>query len=376
MKKTGKAVILVCGLILLLTACSKDGVQSDTGSETDSETAADLMISEGKDILSADPGDSISFIKGIVPSDYVTLSGDYRKIDIPAADLEVSEEDVQKQVDEFLLSHRIMETVEGRSAQNGDILELRLNGTMQDQVIIDEDHITVILGSSGILPGFDEQLEGAGEGDLVKMDLEYGDDYSDEYLRGQTVHLEAKILKLYLPVIPDYTDEFVAANTSFESIAKYEKALKKKLQETRKKDAVALWMAEHSSLQELPESVLKGYQDSLVQHYTQIAEKEYGMSFEELLKKLKYQTRYEFLEDNRENMSAAVQSDLAYAIVADEQKISSTVKDYLSYLNAYAEDNGFAGAEELLDYFSESEMRKYYMKDLVAEWILEHSGVR
>lgn len=375
MKKFGRAAILVCSLCLALTACSDDGAQTGNEDVTAAEVVSGLAVSEGKEIFTADPKDSISLLQDARPSDYVTLNGDYRKIDVSAVDLAVSEEEVQKQVENLLMSHRAMEKIEDRGAQTGDILELNLKGTVQDQVIIDEKDVTVILGSSGIAPEFDQKLEGANAGDLVTLDVKYGEDCEEEQLRGKTVHFEVKLHTIYLPVVPDYTDDFVAANTACDSIVKYEKALKKKLQDTKKKDAVALWMTEHSSVKEIPQSILERYQKRLIQRYTMTAEKEYGISFEELLKKLNYQTQYELLEDNRESLTAAIQSDLAYAVVADEQKLSATVKDYIAYLEEYAKDCGMKDAEELLEYYSESEMRQYYLEELVASWILEHSGI-
>ena len=48
----------------------------------------------------------------------------------------------------------------------------------------------------------------------------------------------------------------------------------------------------------------------------------------------------------------------------------------VDYLEKYAREQGYKDAYELLDYYTEEEMRTLYMKQLVADCILKYAAVQ
>lgn len=382
MKKIGKwCAVLLC-LVMLFSGCaqsekSSDSTENSGNSSKESAGQTAETPDAGKEILTQDPQDEIIFTSDYDPSDYLKLDSDYRSIVFSKEDLTVSEDQVQNQVDSLLTEHAELEEVTDRGAMAGDILQIDFTGTMDGQVIYDEQDYQLELGYAGLLPGFEDQLEGAGAGDEITMDLEYPEDYGDETLNGKTVHFDVLVHKVSLSVVPDYTDDFVKKFTEYDTIAEYEAAVKVILEDTARTDAVALWLDEHADMESCPDSLKERCEQRMVDYLELWAQQE-GTDLEGLLKQINYASVEELLAD--EDNASAVRTDekdiLAYEYVVSRENIKSTVKDYVQYLEKYALDQGFKNADELLDYYSEEEMRMFYMKELVTDRIMKYAAVK
>lgn len=377
MKKIGKWCMLLIGVSIIFGGCSQTGENMDGQTKDTMETAALSTGSESdeKTILNQNPEEILKFTFDYEPSEYLKMEGDYRSIVLSAADLEVNEEDVQQSIDSLLLEHVELEEEADREAFYGDVLDIDFIGTIDDEEIFNEENYRLELGSAGMVSGFEEGLEGAMAGDQIILDLEYPEDYGDEMLNGKTVHFEINVHKVYLQVVPDYTDEFVAEYTEYDTIEEYESSIKTDLEQAAKEDAVAVWMDEHTTLENCPDSIKEEYGQRMLKHFEMLAEYYYDMDLASLLEAMDYSSEKEFLEDNEEDIEADIKKNLSYEYVVSQENIQSTVKDYVEYMEDYAQITGFHDADELLDYFTETEMRQLYMKQLAMDWILEHAAV-
>lgn len=387
MKGIGKLCASLLCLAMVSVGCAGTGAGDSDQSKNPAETAAESVsktdpkmtsepesVDEGKEILSRNPQDEVTFTFDYDPSDYLKLDGDYRQIVFSAEDLEVSEDAVQNQVDSLLAEHAELEEVTDRGALAGDTLQIDFTGTMDEQVIYDEKDYQMELGYEGLLPGFEEQLEGAMAGDEISMDLEYPEDYGDEMLNGRTVHFDVTVHKVYLSVVPDYTDEFVKKYAGYDTTAAYEAALKEILADSAKTDAVALWLDEHAVMESCPDSLKEKCEQRMLDFLELWAEYE-GTDMEGLLKEMGYDSEEDLLaaEDNANSILADERDTLAYEYVAAKEELKSTVKDYVDFMEKYALDQGYVDAGELLDYYSEEEMRMIYMKKMVTDRIMQYA---
>lgn len=385
MKRIGKLCALLLCSAMISGGCAQSAEDSSAGSgQTDStgtsaQTAAETesaFTDEGKEILKQNPQDELTFTFDYDPSEYLKMDEDYRNLVLKGEDLEVSEDDVQNQVDSLLTEYAELEEVTDRGALAGDTLQIDFTGTLEGEVIYDEKDYQLELGSGGLIPGFEDQLEGALAGDEIKMDMEYPEDYGDEMLNGKTVHFDVKVYKVYLSVVPDYTDDFVKEHTEYDTTAEYEAAVRAILEDSARLDAVAVWMDEHAVMERCPEALKEQCEQRMVDFLEQYAEYQ-GTDLEGLLEMMDYDSLEELLadEDNAASVEADEKDILINEYVVSREKIQSTVKDYVEYMEKYAGEQGYADAEELLDYYSEEEMRLLYMKQLVSDCVLEYAEI-
>ncbi|MGN0292496.1 MAG: FKBP-type peptidyl-prolyl cis-trans isomerase [Lachnospiraceae bacterium] len=356
------------------TACSEQTVSAE---EASSLASMEENIEAGKGVLTQDPEQEITFTFDYDPGDYVELDEDYRSIVFSEEDLKVSEEEIQNQIDSLLTEHAELEKVTDRGALAGDILKIDLSGILDGETIYDEKDFQLELGSEAVVPGFDEQLEGAMAGDQISLDLEYPEDYGDETLNGKTIHFDVTVHEVDLSVVPDYTDDFVKEYTGYDTIKAYEAAIKELLEDSARSDAVALWLDEHSTMKACPDSLKQECEQNMLEYFRLIARYN-GMDMEELLEVMNYDSEEALLEDgdNAAAVEASARDILAYQYVAGKENLRSTVRDYVDYLENYAQEQGYEDAEELLDYYTEEEMRTLYMKQLVTDCILNYAAVQ
>lgn len=388
MKNIGKLCTVLLCLVMVSGGCAQsDADHSEqtasiegTSSEmegTSSETVSGDAAEADKEILTRDPQEEIVFTFDYNPADYVKLDEDYRSIVFPEEDLEVSDEEVQDQIDSLLTEYASYEKVTDRGALFGDILKIDFTGTLDGETIYDQEDFQLELGASAIVPGFDEQLEGAVAGDQITLDLEYPEDYGDELLNGKTVHFDVTVYEVELAVIPDYTDDFVKQYTGYDTTEEYEKATREILKDSAESDAVALWLDEHSSMEKCPASLKEECEQDMLDYFRLIARYN-GMEMDELLEAMEYDSEEALLadEDNASAIEASARDTLAYEYVVAQENLKSTVGEYVAYLEKYAQEQGYKDADELLDYYSETEMRALYMKQLVTDCILSYAGIQ
>ncbi|MDO5409363.1 MAG: FKBP-type peptidyl-prolyl cis-trans isomerase [Lachnospiraceae bacterium] len=375
MKKIWKQCLIFLCLAMLATGCSGKKQPAETGKNTEASKSGGTE-SDKKAILREDGQKKVDFSQDYDPADCISLDADYRGIRFSEKKLRVTEEAVQSEVNDLLLEHQKLEEVTDRGALDGDTLDVDFTGTMDGKTIYDEKHYQLVLGSGFAVPGFEEQLEGAKAGDEIRLDLQYPKDYMDAGLRGKTVHFTVTVYKVSLASLPDYTDQFVAEHTEYDTIASYEAAVKKKLEQTKREDAVAGWMQEHTVLKSCPDNLREEYEQKMLSVYEMAAEYRGDTDLEGILKEYGYASKEEFLKDNKELIEADIRGNLACEYVIQKEKLSSTVSEYVEYMEDFAKTTGYKDAEELLDSFTEKEMRQYYMKKIAADWILEHADIR
>ena len=387
MKTVGKLCAALLCLTMVFGGCTRSGSadpdqtahpeQTALADEGSSPAAAKETAEAGKEILTQDPQQEITFTFDYDPADYVKLDEDYRNIVFSEKDLEVSDEEIQNQIDSLLTEHAELEKVTDRGALAGDTLRIDFTGTLDGRKIYEEKDFQLELGSSSIVPGFDEQLEGAMAGDQISMDLEYPEDYGDEAINGKTIHFDVTVHEVDLSVVSDYTDDFVKKYTGYDTIKAYEEATREILENSARSDAVALWLDEHSVMETCPDSLKKECQQSMLDYFRLIARYN-GMDMAELLKTMNYDSEEALLadKDNADAVETSARDTLAWQYVAEKEHLQSTVRDDVDYLEKYAREQGYKDAYELLDYYTEEEMRTLYMKQLVADCILKYAAVQ
>src|SRR5262249_3321143 len=74
------------------------------------------------------------------------------------------------------------------------------------------------LGSGRLLPGFEQQLEGASAGDQRVVELTFPEDYPSEAVRGRRAQFEVKLSEVKSKRLPERDDEFAAGASEFDTL--------------------------------------------------------------------------------------------------------------------------------------------------------------
>lgn len=163
----------------------------------------------------------------------VTL-GQYKGLEVEKATAEVTEEEIDAEVDRMAQNVARVETVE-REAAMGDTAVIDFEG-FKDGVAFDggkaENH-ELELGSGAFIPGFEEQVVGMKAGEEKKINVTFPEDYHEASLAGAPVVFKVKVHEVKHTTVPEKDDEFVKDVSEFDTMAELradlkEKALKEK----------------------------------------------------------------------------------------------------------------------------------------------------
>jgi len=164
----------------------------------------------------------------------VTL-GDYKGLEVEKAEAEVTDAQVQAELDRMAQNVASTETVE-RAAQMGDTANIDFEG-FDNGVPFNggkgENH-DLKLGSGSFVPGFEEQIVGMSAGEEKDIDITFPEDYHEE-LAGKAVVFHVKVNSVTATNVPEQDDEFAKDVSEFETLEELKADIRAKALEQAQK---------------------------------------------------------------------------------------------------------------------------------------------
>ena len=162
----------------------------------------------------------------------------YKGIEYTPVSLEVTDEDINKEIDSVRNRNSRLVTVEDRPAENGDITVIDFKGLL-DGVPFDggtSENYSLTLGSGAFIPGFEDQVVGHSTGEEFTIDVTFPEDYQAEELKGKAVQFEIKLHEIKKRELPEFDDEFVKDVSEVDTVDEYKAQVKADLEEKRKEE--------------------------------------------------------------------------------------------------------------------------------------------
>src|ERR1700736_2059832 len=135
--------------------------------------------------------------------------GNYKDLDLEMPVMDITDEDVNKALQEMTERAAAFAPVEGRAVENGDFVQLKLVGTPEGGgEPLRADSVLCHIGAEETMEPFNENLRGASIGEHKKFDVQYPKAYRDAKLADKTYHYAVEVLGLKTKQIPELNDEF------------------------------------------------------------------------------------------------------------------------------------------------------------------------
>ena len=147
----------------------------------------------------------------------VTL-GQYKGLEVPKAEAEVSEDEIDKEIDRMAQDVSRMESVE-REARMGDTANIDFEGFM-DGIAFEGgkgEAFDLKLGSGQFIPGFEEQVVGMNIGEERDIDVTFPENYKED-MAGKNAVFHIKLNAVKEEIRPELDDEFVKDVSEFETM--------------------------------------------------------------------------------------------------------------------------------------------------------------
>ena len=186
---------------------------------------------------SADETNGVTLTVKVVVKPEVKI-GSYNGLTVEKTVHTVSDEAVEAELKRVQERNARELTREG-AAENGDIADIDFEGFV-DGVAFEggkAEHYSLTLGSGSFIPGFEEQIVGHNTGDEFEVNVTFPEDYQAEELKGKATTFKCKLHEIKMKELPEVDDEFVKDVSEFDTLADYKEDLKKKLAESKEKEA-------------------------------------------------------------------------------------------------------------------------------------------
>ena len=369
-------------------ATADSAASTETTSEAEAEAAAEGEET-AEDTVITYPAES--YLANITAADYVKPA-DYEKIPVEVVKHEITEEDIEEQIQYALSSSQGLQEVTDRDVvQEGDVANIDYKG-MKDGAAFDggtSAGFDLEIGSGTFIDGFEEGLVGAKVGETVSLNLTFPENYGNAELAGQDVVFEVKVNSIQEHVDPELNDEFVKSlgitdhdGKEVSDVAGLRAYIRHFLEEEAENDrnstiqsATINYMLENSTYTEpFPQPLqdrLTGTITSMFESYAGM----YGMEFNDFLEQVVAEEEGTSADD----VLATMVSDYAKQLllvkaVAEEQGLTLTDEELETEIEELAASAGYE-VEEYKKLVDVEALREELLGDKVLELFSERADV-
>jgi trigger factor len=161
----------------------------------------------------------------------------YKGVEVPYAEPQLSDDDVNKRVEEIRESKASYVNEDPRPLADGDYAVVSLESLSGADEPIRSDEVTVLIGGEETMAGFTENLRGASPGDEKDFDVTYPEDYGRENLAGKTIRFHVQVKGVRRKEIPELNDEFAQDVGDFRNMDELREAVRKSIFAQRESEA-------------------------------------------------------------------------------------------------------------------------------------------
>jgi trigger factor len=153
---------------------------------------------------------------------------DYTGVEVPYHDPEVTDEDVNKRIEEIRDQKAQYVNVDPRPLEDGDFAVVALESIagVEGEPVRQEEMVLEIAGEE-TFPAFTENLRGASPGEEKEFEVVYPENYASARLAGRTVRFHATVKGLRRKDLPEVNDEFAQELGDYRTVDELRDAVRK-----------------------------------------------------------------------------------------------------------------------------------------------------
>jgi trigger factor len=166
--------------------------------------------------------------------------GEYKDVEVPYADPQVTDEDVEKRLNEIREQKAQYVNIDPRPIENGDHAVVALESIEGvEGEPVKQDEMVLEIGGADTFEAFTENLRGLSPGDEKKFEVTYPEDYGAPRLAGKTIKFHATVKGLRRKDLPELNDEFAQDLGDYRNVDEVRDAIRKGIAAQRQHEAQA-----------------------------------------------------------------------------------------------------------------------------------------
>ena len=339
------------------------------------------IVSQPKvDVVQAEAGKPFIFTAEVALKPEVEL-GKYKGVSVKKADTEVTEEEVNAEIDRERDNNARTITVEDRAVKDGDMTVIDFEGFV-DGVAFEGgkgENYPLTIGSGAFIPGFEAQLVGAELNKEVEVNVTFPEDYQAEDLAGKAAVFKCTVKEIKEKELPALDDEFASEVSEFETLAEYKEDVKKKLAEKKeetakneKEEAVINAIIEDAKM-DIPEAMIATQQRQMADDFAQRLQYQ-GLSIEQYFQFTGLTTE-KFFEQMKPQAEKRIKTRLVLEAVAKAEKLDATEEEYKDEIAKMAESYQMevAKLEEMIGSYEQKAIKSDISVRKAVDFVVAHA---
>jgi trigger factor len=270
--------------------------------------------------------------------------GTYKGLEVGRREPQVEDSAIDAELERLRDNVATLETVE-RPAASGDHVVIDYLGRVDGEPFAGgegRDQL-IELGSGRLIPGFEEQLVGAGAGDTRDVEVTFPDEYPNE-LGGKTATFEVAVSEVKSKQLPELDDEFASEAGGFESLDELREDIASRLREAdsgaieREYEEAVLQAVTDEAQVEVPEKLIHARAHELIDQ-TLSALARQGISKEAYLK-IAGKDEEELAHEAEPDAASALRREAVLAAIVEAEQIEPSDEELIEALRPAAERDG------------------------------------
>jgi trigger factor len=266
--------------------------------------------------------------------------GEYKGLEVGKGEPEVSDADVDDEVESIRERSAKLETVD-RAAAKGDFVVMDFAGTLDGEPFAGGEgrDQMVELGSGRLVPGFEDQLEGASAGDERTVTITFPDDYGASELAGREAQFAVTVKEVKAKELPPVDDD-LAGEAGFDTLDELRADIRERLSEVQAARIEAefreraLDAAVDNATVEVPDTLVEARARELWENMIHSLSHQ-GITREAYLR-ISGRTEDEIVDQGKEDAEKALRREAVLAAVVEAEGIKPTEEELLEAVESAA----------------------------------------
>ncbi len=319
--------------------------------------------------------------------DYIQL-GQYKGLAVTRMSTEVSEEELEAQLNRMLDAYASLEPITDRKeVEDGDVANIDYEGSIDGQVFEggSAKGFDLQIGSGTFIPGFEEGLIGAAVGDTVDVAVTFPNEYTNNpTLAGKDAVFKVTVNSISKKVLPELNEAFLKEKTGgrFGSVEEIRSYLKEQMTSylTEYSDGSLntqlLDQAVNNATlkQDLPAEFLEEKKQAMI-GTAQANAKAYGKTYEEYLQSYLRMDEQTFLQTVDSSAEKIAKQSLVIRAIAGAEQLSVTDEELDEKIKSLMQEYGYEKKKELLKTVNEDEIRDNLLKEKVEDLLMDNAVI-
>ena len=338
------------------------------------ESGLEIVSQPEIDVVQLEDGKPFIFSATVAVKPEVEL-GTYKGVEVAKADVEVTEEDINAELDKVREQNSRTVNVEDRPVQDKDMTIIDFEGFVDGEAFEGGkgENYPLTIGSHSFIDTFEEQLIGKNIGEETEVNVTFPEDYHAEALKGKPAMFKVTVKEIKEKQYDDLDDDFAQNVSDFDTLAEYKEDLKKTIGERKaneaknKKETEVIEKIVENSKMDIPTAMVNTQVRQMADDFARRLQQQ-GLSVEQYFQ-FTGLTADKLLADMQPEAEKRIKNRLVLEAIVKAENIEVSDEEYNAELTKMAESYGME-IDKIKEFMGEYE-QKQIKEDIAVQKAVE-----